>query len=118
MIRQTNRHHREFSLNQPNQLALLCEFLEGIGAASNEVQIVLRRRDASATVPSWALEPLGMYRDAAVEVRAPDTASSDAALERWLSIRLVDRKGHGIPNIVARALFAARVNMEVWDKAA
>ena len=118
MIRQTNRHHREFSLNQPSQLALLCEFLEGIGAASDEVQIVLRRRDASATVPSWALEPLGMYRDAAVEVRAPDTASSDAALERWLSIRLVDRKGHGIPNIVSRALFAARVNMEVWDKAA
>jgi hypothetical protein len=86
--------------------------------ASDEVQVVLRRRDPAAMLPGWALKPLGMHRDAAVELRSPDTASSDAALDRWLSVRLVDRKGHGIPNIVARALFAARVNMEVWGKAA
>lgn len=118
MIERTNRHHREVALDQPDQLSLLCECLEGIGVASDEVQVVLRRRDPNAMLPGWAVKQLGMYRDAAVELRSPDTASSDAALERWISFRLVDRKGHGIPNIVARALFAARVNMEVWGKAA
>jgi hypothetical protein len=118
MIDRTNRHHREVAHDPPDHLALLCECLEGIGVASDEVQVVLRRRDPAAMLPGWALKPLGMHRDAAVELRSPDTASSDAALDRWLSVRLVDRKGHGIPNIVARALFAARVNMEVWGKAA
>lgn len=109
-----DRHHREWRFNDPRELRQCTIFLQDCHVAPNELQIVLRRRDPGAEIPHWALSALGPYVASAVKVGQPDTLSSDAALAQWVCLRLVDRRGDGIPNVAARALFAAHLNMTTW----
>lgn len=109
-----DRHHREWRFNDPAELGRCAAFLQDCHVAPDELQIVLRRRDPSAEIPHWSLTALGPYVTSAVKVGQPDTLSSDAALAQWVCLRLVDRHGDGIPNVAARALFAAHLNMAAW----
>lgn len=109
-----DRHHREWRFNDHDELGRCAAFLQDCHVAPKELQIVLRRRDPSAEIPHWALTALGPYVACAVKVGQPDTLSSDAALAQWVCLRLVDRYGDGIPNVAARALFAAHLNMAAW----
>lgn len=109
-----DRHHREWRFNDPRELRQCTMFLQDCHVAPNELQVVLRRRDPHAETPHWALIALGPYVASAVKVAQPDTLSSDAALAQWVCLRLVDRRGDGIPNVAARALFAAHLNMTAW----
>lgn len=111
LVDRMDRHHREWRFHDPNELRQCAKFLEGCKIAPGELQIVLRRRSQAAKLPAWALAALGPYAASCVKVGRPDTLSSDPALEQWVCIRLVDRCGDGIPNVAARALFAAWLNM-------
>lgn len=111
LVDRMDRHHREWRFRDPNELRQCAVFLEGCKIAPGELQIVLRRRSQAAGLPIWALAALGPYAASCVKAGQPDTLSSDAALEQWVCIRLVDRRGDGIPNVAARALFAAWLNM-------
>jgi hypothetical protein len=111
LLARMDRHHREWRFDDPFELRLCVGFLDDCRVAPGELQIVLRRRSQAAVIPTWALAALGPYVASSVKIGRPDTLSSDAALERWVSIRLVDRRGDGIPNVAARALFGAWLNI-------
>lgn len=111
LVDRMDRHHREWRFRDSSELRLCAAFLEDCKIAPGELQIVLRRRSQAAELPSWALAALGPYAASSVKVGLPDTLSSDATLEQWVCIRLVDRRGDGIPNVAARALFAACLSM-------
>ena len=111
-LERTNRHHGEVTFCDAGALATYARFLSACDVAANEVQIVLRRRTTACDLPGWARRALGPYGISPVKRALPDTESSDTALSRWVSLRLIDRKGQGIPNVASRAMFAAWLNLQ------
>ena len=111
LVLRTDRHHREWRFCDPDEVDRCLTFLANCKVGPYELQIVLRRRHQTAQVPAWAHHVLGRYAASAVKIGNPDTHTSDESLERWIGFRLVDRRGDGIPNVTARALFSAWVNM-------
>lgn len=107
------RLHEEIALTDPLQLQTVLAFFHQCGMTTHDLQFVLRRRNGENQLPGWAAGLLSPYACSTVRLLPPDTRSSDAALEKWLRLRLVDRKGQAIPNVLKRALFTAWVNMSV-----
>ena len=97
-------------------LATYARFLAACDVSASEVQIVLRRRNAVCDLPGWARRVLRPYGTSPVKRALPDTESSDAALSRWVSLRLIDREGQGIPNVASRAMFAAWLNLQIGQR--
>lgn len=115
-LERTNRHHGEVTFCDAGALATYARFLSACDVAANEVQIVLRRRTTACDLPGWAKRALGQYGISPVKRALPDTESSDEALSRWVSLRLIDRKGQGIPNVASRAMFAAWLNLQIGQR--
>jgi hypothetical protein len=111
ILDRTTRLHEELTLCDPEQLKTALAFFGHCGVEPRDLQFVLRRRSSSATIPDWAAPLLGAYAPTPVRVLPPDTKASDASLAQWLRIRLVDRKGQAIPQVLARAVFTAWVNL-------
>ena len=111
IFERTSRLHEELTLQDPQQLSVALTFFERCGVAPCDLQFVLRRRDNNAALPEWAAALLGRYVATPTKVLPPDTRSSDAALAKWLRIRLVDRQGQALPKVFARAMFTAWLNI-------
>ena len=111
ILDRTTRLHEELTLYDPEQLKTALAFFGHCGVEPRDLQFVLRRRSSSATIPDWAAPLLGAYAPTPVRVLPPDTKASDASLAQWLRIRLVDRKEQAIPQVLARAVFTAWVNL-------
>jgi hypothetical protein len=107
----TTRLHHELTLCDPEQLTTALTFLRRCGVGPEDLQFVVRRRTGRAEVPCWAKPLLGRFEATPIKVLPPDTKASEASLARWLRIRVVDRKGQAIPQVMARAVFTAWVNM-------
>lgn len=107
----TTQPHEEVTLQDPLQLETALSFFHQCGIVARDLQFVLRRRNGNAALPAWAAESLGPYTSVTFRVLPPDTRSSDDSLEKWLRIRLVDRKGQALSQVLRRATFAAWVNM-------
>jgi len=111
IIDRTTRLFEELTLQDPGDLRTALKFFERCGITARDLQFVLRRRDGSSALPSWALGCLGPYGSVQTVVLAPDTRTSSASLEKWLRIRLIDRKGQALSQVLRRAMFTAWVNI-------
>ena len=111
LIERMDRRHREWRFCNQQELDCCVTLLAACRIEPTELQIVLRRRHQSASIPAWAKPVLGRYASSSVKVALPDTLTSDEGLDRWICLRLVDRRGNGIANVTARVLFAATLNI-------
>ena len=111
LLDRTTRLHHEVAVKDPHHLVTVVRFFKACRIAPEEIQIVLRQRHDRVTCPPAFAGLLDIYAASQVKVGLPDTDSSDMALARWIRLRLVDRKGQALSNVLVHAVFTAWLNM-------
>lgn len=108
-----DRHFRDVAFRaDPAALADHLWLLARLGIGPQHVVLVPRSVAPTQQVPPWAVKALGSYRACSAKSVRPASRASAQTIAQWLGVRVIDGKAQGLGMLVARALFAAALNVQ------